>query len=329
MIAFTQPLRRTPRPRLTIGLLNNMPDAALCTTERQFGDLLRAAAGDTDIDLRPFALDGVARGERASAMMAGRYQPAAAMADAGLDGLIVTGNEPRAADLAAEPYWPALTAVIDWTQEAGVPTLWSCLAAHAAVLHLDGIRRRPLPAKLSGVFTSDIIRADPLLDGVAAPFVTPHSRQNGLSEADLLRRDYRVLTCSAAAGVDAFVRRGPALALFLQGHPEYDADTLLREYARDVGRFLRGERPVHPGTPAGYFDTATEDLLADLAETSRRAPHQDRLPRYAEALAAALPTRTWLPSAMLIYRGWLQEIATAAPAAAVPSWDRHGVRRAS
>jgi homoserine O-succinyltransferase len=329
--AALAPERRMPRPGLTIGLLNNMPDAALCATERQFGDLLRAAAGDVDIDLRCFALAGLPRGERVQGLMAGRYLPAEAMADAGLDGVIVTGNEPRAADLDAEPYWPALTQVIDWTQEAGVPTLWSCLAAHAAVLHLDGIRRRPLAAKLSGVFASDVLRADPLLAGVAEPFVTPHSRQNGLAEADLARRDYRVLTCSQAAGVDAFVRRGPALALFLQGHPEYDSDTLMREFVRDVGRFLRGERPAHPATPGGYFDAATETALADLAESARRAPHPDLTPRYAEALASAVPTRTWRNSAQALYRGWLDEVAGLAPgAAAVRPWDRRSfARRAS
>ena len=319
------PSRRARRRRLTIGLLNNMPDSALCATERQFGDLLRAAAGDADIDLRLFALAGLERGERARALMAGRYAPADAMTEAGLDGLIVTGNEPRAADLDAEPYWAALTAVIDWTQDAGVATLWSCLAAHAAVLHLDGVRRRPLPAKLSGVFTSEIVGDDALLADVSKPLVTPHSRQNGLSRADLARRGYRILTHSAEAGVDAFTRVGQARALFLQGHPEYDSDTLMREYARDVGRFLRGERPVHPVTPSGYFDAATEAALAELAETSRRAPHPDRLARYAEALAAALPTRTWLPSAMLLYRGWLGEIA----AAAVPEQRSGAVRLVS
>jgi homoserine O-succinyltransferase len=328
--ATLAPKRRMSRPRLTIGLLNNMPDAALCATERQFGDLLRAAAGDVDIDLRCFALAGLPRGERVQGLMAGRYLPAEAMADAGLDGVIVTGNEPRAADLDAEPYWPALTQVIDWTQAAGVPTLWSCLGAHAAVLHLDGVRRRPLPAKLSGVFASDVLSADPLLAGVTEPFVTPHSRQNGLDEAELARRHYRVLASSPVAGVDAFVRRGPALALFLQGHPEYDSDTLMREYLRDVGRFLRGDRPAHPPTPSGYFDAATETALAGLAETARRAPDPDMLPHYAEALAAAAPTRTWRASALALYRGWLDEVAGLAPGAAVRPWDRRSfARRAS
>jgi len=290
------------RPRLRIGLVNNMPDAALCATERQFGDLLRAAGGETEIELVLFALPGVARSDKALAKTAGRYEDAAGLADAGLDGLIVTGAEPRAARLDDEPYWPALAAVADWTRAAAVPTLWSCLAAHAAVLHFDGVERRPLPAKLSGVFASAPAGADPLVAG--GRFLTPHSRLNGLDEGDLIRNGYDILTHSDAAGVDAFLRRDGALALFLQGHPEYDADTLMREYARDVGRFLRGERPAHPVTPANYFDAETEDRLAQLAGRD-----QATMADYEAALAGAAPQRAWRGSAIRLYRRWLDEAA--------------------
>jgi homoserine O-succinyltransferase/O-acetyltransferase len=36
-----------------------------------------------------------------------------------------------------------------------------------------------------------------------------------------------------------FVKYNRSLFVLLQGHPEYDSATLLREYRRDVGRFLR------------------------------------------------------------------------------------------
>jgi homoserine O-succinyltransferase len=297
------------RPRLRIGLVNNMPDAAVCATERQFGDLLQAAAGETQIELALFSLPGIVRSDKALARMAGRYEDAAGLADAGLDGLIVTGAEPRAPSLDDEPYWPALAAVADWTRAAAAPTIWSCLAAHAAVLHFDGIERRPLAAKLSGVFASAPVSADPLVGG--ARFTTPHSRLNGLDEGDLVRNGYDILTRSDEAGVDAFARRDGAVALFLQGHPEYDADTLMREYLRDVGRFLRGERPTHPATPANYFDAATAARLAGLAEVARRDPGPELPGAYEAAVGAAAPARSWRGSAIRLYRGWLDEVAGA------------------
>jgi homoserine O-succinyltransferase len=297
------------RGSLTIGLLNNMPDAAMAATERQFADLLRAAAGPVRIELRLFALDGLTRGERVLAQMEGRYESACALPGAGLDGLIVTGNEPRAPQLDQEPYWPAMAAVIDWAAASGVASVWSCLAAHAAALRLSGVRRRPLPAKLSGVFESEALTFDPLLDDVALPYLTPHSRQNGLAEEDLIRAGYEILTRSSGAGVDAFVRRNRGVALFLQGHPEYDADTLQKEYLRDVGRFLRGEKDVHPATPSGYFDRDRERALAGLAAYATRRPDPGLMSLYAEALAGAPLARCWRPSALTLYRNWLAEAA--------------------
>ncbi|MGH6955857.1 MAG: homoserine O-acetyltransferase/O-succinyltransferase family protein, partial [Caulobacteraceae bacterium] len=210
-------------------------------------------------------------------------------------------------------YWPDLARVVDWADGDGLPTVWSCLGAHAAVLRLNGVRRRALPAKLSGVFESRIAGDDPLIAGAPARLATPHSRQNGLAEADLAAAGYRILTRSPEAGVDAFARRsGKGVALFLQGHPEYDAGTLMREYCRDVGRFLRGERPRHPASPAHYLAASVERELSALAERSARRPSPELMPLYAAALSRAEPAQTWRPFALTLYRNWLGEAAALA-----------------
>ena len=320
--------RATPaaasRGRLTIGLVNNMPDGAVCATERQFGDLLVAAADDLEVELVLFALPAVPRGSRALNRMTGLYADARGIADAGLDGLIVTGAEPRAEHLEDEPYWPQLAALAAVARDAALPTIWSCLAAHAAVLRYDGIERRRLGGKLSGVFRSQPVSDDALVAGPPHHFATPHSRLNGVDEADLARRGYETLTASPLAGVDAFARRDwGAPHVFLQGHPEYDADTLMREYLRDVGRFLRGERAAHPSTPVGYFDADTAARLGGLAERARRDPDPARLAGYEAVLAEARPQRTWRGSAVRLYRNWRTEAA----AASTPAW--RGARAAS
>ena len=90
--------------------------------------------------------------------------------------------------------------------------------------------------------------------------------------------DTRVLARTADAGVDTFVKEGKSLFVFFQGHPEYDADTLLREYRRDVERYLRHETSVHPSIPRGYFDHTTERALAALREKAMSGPDGE-LPR--------------------------------------------------
>ena len=98
---------------ITIGLVNNMPDAALEATERQFVELIRAAATDCVVRLKLFAIGDVPRGARARENLGGRYRDAADLWKERLDGLIVTGTEPRAKDLRDEPYWAALTGIVD------------------------------------------------------------------------------------------------------------------------------------------------------------------------------------------------------------------------
>jgi hypothetical protein len=52
---------------IRIGLVNNMPDAALRMTEWQIRDLLSRAAGDLPVTLTVFSLPSVPRSEPASA----------------------------------------------------------------------------------------------------------------------------------------------------------------------------------------------------------------------------------------------------------------------
>lgn len=309
MHAFPQ-TRRAP---IEIGVLNNMPDGALHATERQFTRLLQAAAGQHEVRLRFYSLPEVPRGEYTRIYMRTLYGELDEMFEADLDGLIVTGAEPRTADLADEPYWDSLTRVIDWAQANVAASYWSCLAAHAAVLHLDGVRRVPLAAKCSGVYAAEAVGEDPLLTHLPTPIRTPHSRLNGLDEQQLTAHGYTVLTRSAEVGVDTFARRGRGLMLFGQGHPEYDADTLLREYCRDAGRFLRGERGVPPSVPAHYLSMRIQRALGAVA---RRDPDPALLARYNAIAAAATPRQVWRASAVGLFRGWLHHITSHKAAAA-------------
>lgn len=305
------PGRRTPPSRIEIGLVNNMPDSALAATERQFAGLVAGAAGGLEVRLRLFSLAGVPRSALTREAMAGRYGDIAALKAAGLDAVIVTGAEPRTADLRAEPYWNELCDLIDWARDHTASALWSCLAAHAAVLHLDGIERQPLARKCAGVFTCERVADDPVIEGVPAMIRMPHSRRNGLPILDLAARGYHLLTESREAGADIFVRREPSLFLFFQGHPEYEADSLLREYCRDVGRHLRGEHEAPPAPPTGYFDQATETAFRALAAEAVRAPASRLMARCGEIAAAFTPPQPWKGHAQTLFRNWLGQVAMA------------------
>ncbi len=80
------------------------------------------------------------------------YQDFSQLVSAELDAVIVTGAEPKEADLKDEPFWLALTNLLDWIDREGPSSAFSCLASHAAVLHYDGIERRLLADKCFGLF---------------------------------------------------------------------------------------------------------------------------------------------------------------------------------
>lgn len=291
--------------RLCIGFVNNMPDSAFAATETQFLRLLEAASGDLDVRLVPAALESVARDEKTRAAIGARYGAPHRLRSLPVDALIVTGAEPRAAHLREEPYWDELTELIDWARGATLSSLYSCLAAHAAALHLGGVERRRRPVKLSGLFASaPVVRAHELLDGFRDPFVTPHSRWNGLDEAELAAAGFVTLTRSAEAGPDVFIRDGDRLDVFVQGHPEYDADTLAREFRRDVLRFLADGQGDPPAPPRNYFAPETEAKLKQAVEA-----RSGKLEGLARAAVRAAPDARWRPAGVRLVRNWLAALA--------------------
>jgi homoserine O-succinyltransferase len=290
---------------INIGLINNMPDGALRATERQFVNLLGSAAKGIVVRLSLYFLPEVSRTEAGLSHLNHGYSSVNDLWNSSLDGLIVTGAEPRAPELTDEPYWRSLTRVLDWAENNTSSTIWSCLAAHAALLHTGGIRRRRLVDKRFGVFGCTRTSDHPLTAGGPAVVRMPHSRWNDIPENELADCGYRVLLSSPEAGVDTFVRQGKSLFVFFQGHPEYEANTLLLEYRRDIERFLRRERDTYPLLPSGYFNPASAEILTALRERTLCDPQGELFADFPVGLAETGISNTWHPMAARVYGNWL------------------------
>jgi homoserine O-succinyltransferase len=293
---------------ITIGLINNMPDEALKASERQYISLLNSAADGRQIRLSLYTLPGVPRNDSSSRHIAGLYSSIDDMWEGQLDGLIVTGREPLAANLMDEPYWESFARTLEWARENAHSTVWSCLAAHAAVLHMDGIGRAKQDDKLFGIFECVRELDHPLTAGTPSRIKLPHSRWNGLSKEALAGCGYSVLTRIADAGVDTFIKQQEKLFVFFQGHPEYESDTLLREYRRDIGRYFKGETETFPSMPRNYFDRDTVDVLIGLGARATSGRREDLLPEISTVLEGSTVENTWNSSATGIYRNWLEYI---------------------
>jgi homoserine O-succinyltransferase len=310
MNAMPRPTSRAKAP-IRIGLVNNMPDAALLATERQFLRLIEPALEAHDVHLRLFYLPEVARGDVARMQINARYAPIDALPQAGIDALIVTGCEPVKPNLVDEPYWPRLVRLIDWAKANTISAIWSCLAAHAAVRHLDGIERERLSDKLNGVYEFELMSKHRLLHGVGAPMHVPHSRLNGLRASDLAECGYELLTHSDEAGVDAFTKKYDSLFVFLQGHPEYELDSLYREYRRDLTRYVAGQRQTCPALPENYFDRQASRALTAFQEQARSARSPAMLEHFPLIEADRLGRTDWRAPAARLFANWIGYIAEA------------------
>ena len=181
---------------LKVGLVNNMPDAALVDTDRQFTSLVAESLDGAPFEIVRLHLSSVERSATALAWRDQRSRPVDTMEHASLDALIITGAEPKTADLRDEVYWPELTRLIDDAVRLELRVLCSCLASHVAVQHLTGLTRRKREQKLSGVFDFEVQRGHPLAQALGPRLTTPHSRWNSLDETDLALIGAEILSMS-------------------------------------------------------------------------------------------------------------------------------------
>jgi homoserine O-succinyltransferase len=294
---------------LEIALVNNMPDPALAATAAQFARLVRAGAQGREIRWRCHTLPGLERSETARRYLDRSHEEIEALYRRGADAMIVTGCEPRAARLDDEPYWPALRKLVDWARIHTRSTIWSCLAAHAAVLHLAGMERRRLPQKVSGIYRFEALGPDWAIERGSVETLVPHSRYNALDREDLQREGFAVSSFSPVVGVDAFWREEPSLFVFLQGHPEYDADTLLKEYRRDVLRYLRRERGEYPAEPENCFKEQTSERLAALRASVEAGKARGAARTLGDILANENCNASWADDTARLYRNWMRFVS--------------------
>ena len=291
---------------LTIGLLNNMPDAGLRQAERQVCSLLSAASGDSAVRLKLFAPGDYSRSPATQDYIRDHYDPFETLEHQSLDALIVTGAEPRSAWLEDEACWPAISRAADWAELTRTPVLWSCMAAHAAAYKLGGVHRKSLPRKLSGLF---LCRRENYYQGLGRGWLQPHSRFYGLDRRSLIKAGFRMLSSSAETGPDMFTLRRSAEHLFLQGHPEYEVSTLLGEFRRDVDRFLSGEHDYYPEPPVGYYGRAVLAQLMVFQCQAVKLRNSSLMEAFDKIACNVAVEYHWRSVAVQVYETWLKRVA--------------------
>ena len=162
------------------------------------------------------------------------------------DGLIVTGAPVEKMKFEDVDYWGELTKIFDWANTHVFSSFFICWASQAALYYYHGVEKYELEEKLTGVYqhhTNEKKMKRKILRGFDFQFYAPHSRHTAVRQEDIEKiNSLDILATSKDAGV-YLVAEKDGSRFFVTGHPEYDPDTLDKEYHRDLAK---GDECVMP-----------------------------------------------------------------------------------
>lgn len=255
---------------LKIGVVNLMPTKE--ATERQWARLMAKSRHWVEpvwIQMGSYQSTHVL-----PAYLDTHYTASEALALSDLEGVILTGAPVEHLAFEEVAYWQELSDLIDRLEAACVPILAVCWGAQALLYKRYGLAKHPLGQKCFGLFAHQLKGGHPLTAQLSEEVYLPHSRHTGWHRSEVAGvKQLEVLIESEPAGI--FAIEDAEGDWFWSGHPEYETDTLLAEYERDLSKGLT----IEP--PEGY----------ELLETGRWQPkHQ------------------WQETASRLLCNWLDEI---------------------
>jgi len=295
---------------LHLGLLNMMPDTALEATERQFFRLVGESNQIAQFYIHPFTLKELERCTEGQAHVNQYYKSFDQIKEEGLDALIITGANVTSPELSEQPFWKPLIEIIDWAYDNVTSTLCSCLATHAVLQFRYDQHRLPLSAKRWGVFSHKVVNQQhPLVSGVNTRFDVSHSRFNEITRAHFEQAGLKILVESDEAGVHLVVSEDGFRIVFFQGHPEYDAISLLKEYKREIGRYIDKAIDDYPPVPENYFNLQSKAILDEYRERIIKARIENsEAPEFPEELIVPTLDNTWHDSAEAVINNWIGKV---------------------
>lgn len=254
---------------MRLAILNLMPNKV--ETEVQFIRLLANSPLQVNVEL--LRLDTHRSKNTSEQHLDMFYKYFSEVKNENYDAMIVTGAPLAHLEYSDVGYWQELQEIFDWAEHHVTSTLFSCWAAHASLYHHYGLKRTLKAKKLCGVFKHlRYFEHAALTRGFDDEFLVPHSRYGHINEADIANHS-QLEVIAGSPEVGAFlIKNKSGSQVFLTGHPEYDADTLQKEYLRDL------EGDDNAPKPENYF------------------PNDD---------ACAKPSKTWQSHAFLLFSNWL------------------------
>lgn len=268
VITETRALTQDIRP-LKILLLNLMPTKIV--TETQFARLLGNTPLQVKLEFLQMATHKSTHIDEQH--MIDFYKTFDEIKGNKYDGMVITGAPVELLDFEEVNYWNELCEVLKWSKTNVTSTVHICWAAQAALYYHYGVKKVMLPKKMFGVYEHHVdYKKSILFRGFDDLFMAPQSRHTTVLREDIEKIDgVKILASSDEIGVYV-AATDKGRQIFVTGHPEYDTDTLLKEYLRDK------EEGKDIDIPKNYFKDDNENNK---------------------------PINSWRSSANLFYSNWL------------------------
>lgn len=229
---------------LRIAIVNLMPTKEVTETQ-----LIRMLANTPlQVDLQLLTMDSHESKNTDKDHLESFYKTFEEIKTHRFDGMIITGAPVEFLPFEEVDYWKELTEIMDYTKNNVFSTLHICWGAQAGLYHHYGINKHILDEKLFGVFLHKLkSKKSELIRGFDEEFYAPHSRHTQVLKEDILKiPELKILAESDVTGPHIISTKDKR-RIFVQGHAEYDKDTLKLEYERDT------KKGLDIAVPANYF----------------------------------------------------------------------------
>ena len=244
---------RECKKSLRVLLLNLMPVKA--DTEMDIARMLKASG--LDVQLLPMKISGQRYKTTSMEHMDRFYLDFEVYEPYYFDRMIITGAPLEQMPFEEVRYWPQLQHIMHWAEEHVERTLYICWAAQAGLYEHYGVNKHDLPHKMFGVFNQQVLYpASFLMRGLQPSFKMPNSRHTEVRADEIVEKageGLLMIASSDDSGVGVLVTKD-GRRTFIVGHLEYSADTLDKEYHRDLDKHLPIQAPQNYYKEDGSID---------------------------------------------------------------------------
>ena len=242
-----------------VAVLNLMPTKI--KTENQFKEIF--AELEIDVELSFIRLESYISKNISKSYLDNNYIPTSKLSEFDFDRLIITGAPLEDKEFSEIKYWDELKGVFDYAEENIKSTIYICWSVIAALKYRYGIEKRLVSEKIFGLFSQNNLNNNKLLPEKTGEFKIPHSRYFKLSKNEIEGAGLDVISAGKEVGPAIFARKD-LKEIYIAGHFEYNENTLVKEYKRDLEKGLNIAQPVNYLNSEGNLTPA--DTWNDIRE---------------------------------------------------------------